>query len=326
MPPAGSTGAGNIYATPPGWVDATIPPSTVSQSTIWNYTWKFTGASPAHNAATDGTDIGVYGGSYPMNNLNGFVQIPLITSMSATAVVPYGGNLSMSYSAQGKMAHGVLSGEYFFDSDPGTGSGTSLSFTAGDSVSVVNQSISISALSVGTHVVGLRIKDSVGHWSLYQARNFYVQSTTSIPAPSQIVAAEYYFDTDPGQGHATAIPTGVAADSINVTKLISFASLAAGYHSMFIRTQNVLGQWSLYEGRNFYVQPTVVIPAPSKIVAAEYFFDKDPGQGMGTAVPTGAAADSVNVTPSVSTSSLTQGYHNMFVRTQNALGQWSYVC
>jgi hypothetical protein len=97
---AGNTGAGNIFATPPGWTDATIPASTVGQNTIWNYKWTFKAGSPAHNAATDGTDIGVYGGSYPMPNLTGATRIPQMTLMNVSGIVPAGGSINVNFKAR----------------------------------------------------------------------------------------------------------------------------------------------------------------------------------------------------------------------------------
>jgi len=232
------------------------------------------------------------------------------------------GIFSLLLAACGARAQGVVNGEYFFDKDPGIGLGKPIAFTAGDTVNVTD-AISVSSLSGGFHNLFIRVKDSSKHWSLYEGRNFYVQPSVSVGSAPQIVAAEYFFDKDPGQGLGTPIATGAPADSINITQSISFASLTPGYHSMFIRTKNAAGEWSLYEGRNIYIQPTVVIPAAPKIVAAEYFFDKDPGQGLGTGIPTGAPADSINITQSISFASLSVGYHNMFIRTENASGEWS---
>lgn len=57
---------------------------------------------------------------------------------------------------------------------------------------------------------------------------------------------------------------------------------------------------------------------------AEYFFDNDPGVGKGktiTALTT--SADSVDINTTVSTTGLASGFHNFFVRVQNASGKWS---
>ncbi len=217
----------------------------------------------------------------------------------------------------------ITAAEYFFDKDPGQGKGAAMPFFAAtDSVSATN-AISTVGLTAGYHSMFIRTENSANQWSLYEGRNFYVQPTVTIPSPPQIVAAEYFFDKDPGQGKGTAMPVFAATDSVNATNSISIFGLAVGYHNMFIRTENSANQWSLYEGRNFYVQPTVTIPAPSQIVAAEYFFDKDPGQGKGTLMPAFAATDSINMSTAISLGTLSTGFHNMFIRAENASGQWS---
>ncbi len=97
---AGNTGSGNIFSTPPGWTDATIPGSTVGATSIWNYKWTFKPSSLAHNAATDGSDIGAYGGSYPMPNLTGATRIPQMILMNISGVAPAGGNLNVNFKAK----------------------------------------------------------------------------------------------------------------------------------------------------------------------------------------------------------------------------------
>ncbi len=96
---AGNTGSGNVFAfaASTGWTDGTIPASTVSENTIWNYKWTLKSTSPGHAAATDGTDIGVYGGSYPMPNLTGATRIPQMVLMNISGVAPVGGNLNVNF-------------------------------------------------------------------------------------------------------------------------------------------------------------------------------------------------------------------------------------
>jgi hypothetical protein len=100
LPPAGCTGAGNLNNTPPGFTDATIPASTVSQNTVWNYNWKLKPTSPGHNAGSDGTDIGAYGGAYPIPNLTGATRIPQMELFNVSGVVPQGGNLNVNFKAR----------------------------------------------------------------------------------------------------------------------------------------------------------------------------------------------------------------------------------
>lgn len=99
---AGNTGSNNIFAfaASTGWTDATIPASTVSQNAIWNYKWTLKAASVGSGKATDATDIGIYGGSYPMPNLTGATRIPQMTLMNVGAVVPAGGNMNVNFKAR----------------------------------------------------------------------------------------------------------------------------------------------------------------------------------------------------------------------------------
>jgi hypothetical protein len=221
---------------------------------------------------------------------------------------------------QGLQAQGITRAEYFFDTDPGQGNGTVISFAKADSVNKT-MTLSVSSLTPGFHSLFVRVLDSLNHWSLYEGRNFFVQPPVTLTAAAQIQAAEYFFDADPGQGLGTPVSLTLA-DSISKATAIPVTSLTPGFHSVFVRTQNTAGAWSLYEGRNFYVQKPVVLPPAAQITASEYFFDTDPGQGHGTAVAT-TLADSVSLSPSIGTASLTPGFHSVFVRSKNTDGVWS---
>ncbi|HXP50797.1 MAG TPA: SprB repeat-containing protein, partial [Bacteroidia bacterium] len=316
---AGNTGSNNVYTTTPGWTDGSIPASTVSQNAVWNHIWTFTVASHAHDSATDGTDIGVTGGSYPMPNLGGLPHIPEMVYLSISGIAPQSGNLNVNFKAQGKMAHGVANAEYFFDNDPGRGNGTPITIPTNPDSVTVNQAIPVGILT-GYHVIGVRVKDSTGHWSLYRAAEFYVQPVvTAKTAP--IIAAEYFYDNDPGQGHGTPI-SFAKTTSVNITQSLPIGSLTAGYHNLFVRVEDSTGVWSLYAGRNFYVSATPFVQKSAPIIAAEYFYDNDPGQGNGTAI-TFSKNTSVNITQSLPIGSLSSGYHNVFVRVEDSTGVWS---
>ena len=69
---------------------------------LYNIDWHLKVTSPGHNAATDGTDIGMYGGSYPMPNLTGISNLlPQMTLMNINnANVPVNGNLDVHFKAK----------------------------------------------------------------------------------------------------------------------------------------------------------------------------------------------------------------------------------
>ena len=57
-----------------------------------------------------------------------------------------------------------------------------------------------------------------------------------------------------------------------------------------------------------------------KILKAEYFWDADPGVGLGTNIPF-TASDTINISPNITTTSAGFGYHTVYVRTlKDSLG------
>src|SRR5437773_10075931 len=129
--------------------------------------------------------------------------------------------------------------------------------------------------------------------------------------------AEYFFDADPGVGNGTAIVISTPADIVNFTANIP-ASLSTGFHFLAIRVRDVNGTWGLFEKRGFYVSSSAVDAA--NIVAAEYFFDADPGMGNGTATSVGASGAVVNFTTVIPTS-LSSGFHFLAIRVKDANGK-----
>src|ERR1039457_4821814 len=161
----------------------------------------------------------------------------------------------------------IVSGEYFFDTDLGLGTGTAISFSALDSVDITTN-ISTTGLTPGYHHLFIRAKSTLGKWSMYNGREVYIQPTTS--ATSQVVKAEYFFDSDLGIGTGTAI-NFTTSDSVDITSNIATTGLTPGYHHLFIRSKNSLGKWSMYIGKELFIQPAA--SATTQVVKAEYFYD-----------------------------------------------------
>ncbi|MBK6911662.1 MAG: hypothetical protein IPH10_12165 [bacterium] len=69
------------------------------------------------------------------------------------------------------LAQTIVSAEYFWDTDPGYGSGTPLSIVADDSVSASADLPSLS--QSGFHTLFVRYQDSTGRWSESQGRQYY---------------------------------------------------------------------------------------------------------------------------------------------------------
>ncbi len=212
-------------------------------------------------------------------------------------------------------AANITAAEYFFDADPGVGNGTALS--VGTTGAVVNfTAVLPTSLAAGFHFLAIRVKGSDGIWGLYETRGFYISSSTANSA--NIVAAEYYYDTDPGIGNATSTTVGTTGAIVNFTAVLP-TSLAAGFHFLAIRVKGSDGIWGLFETRGFYISSSTANAA--NIVAAEYFFDTDPGMGNATSTTVGASGAVVNFTAVLPTS-LAAGFHLLALRVKGTDGVW----
>ena len=117
----------------------------------------------------------------------------------------------------------------------------------------------------------------------------------------QIVNAEYFLDTDPGVGNGTSISISTPNDTVTQSFSIPTGAIPYGPHHLWIRSQDDLGQWSIYSDQVIYISDTnsLLIDQP-QIVAAEYFFDTDPGVGNGVDIPF-VAGDTVETTFNINT-------------------------
>ncbi len=138
-----------------------------------------------------------------------------------------------------------------------------------------------------------------------------------------ITGIEYYFDTDPGYGLAAPLPVTPAPEISLTGVTISTASLSQGFHQLFFRAVDDSGRWSTTHHLPFY--KTVLNALPPDITALEYFFDADPGPGMGNPVPVIPAPDQQNISFAANVSSLSNGFHFLLTRAMDASGRWSTV-
>jgi subtilase family serine protease len=243
-----------------------------------------------------------------------------------------------AYPATAAPAQNIVAAEYFINTDPGTGLGTPISIAA--ALDISNQAVIVNTSSLApatTNELYLRTKDNQGNWSITHVKEFAITITndpgySSAPAAAQnMVAAEYFINTDPGLGNGTAIPVSAALDINNVAVAVNTSSLPpASTNELYLRTKNNEGSWSITQVKEFLITITSdpaypPTPAPAQnVVAAEYFINSDPGPGSGTAIPVAAALDINNVAVVVNTSALPPASTNeLFLRTKNNQGFWS---
>src|SRR5689334_16465690 len=96
----------------------------------------------------------------------------------------------------------------------------------------------------------------------------------------KITAAEYFIDKDPGKGNGTQLNTGTSAGTVAFTDSVATNTLDPGFHFLCVRAKGEDDTWGIFETRGFFVSKALT--SNSKIIAAEYFIDKDPGVGNGT--------------------------------------------
>ncbi|MBK8685499.1 MAG: hypothetical protein IPN26_11145 [Bacteroidetes bacterium] len=213
--------------------------------------------------------------------------------------------------------------EYFFDNDPGFGNGTSAPITPGSDIANLNINADVSALPSGIHQLNVRSQDANGQWSITNRSFFYkTENSTSATIPD-ILALEYFFDNDPGFGNGTSAPITPGSNIANLNINADVSALPSGIHQLYVRSQDANGQWSITNRSFFYKTENSTSATIPDILALEYFFDSDPGFGNGTSAAITPGSNIANLNINADMSALQTGLHHLFIRSQNAHGQWS---
>lgn len=141
-------------------------------------------------------------------------------------------------------------------------------------------------------------------------------AASAIPTNAD-VQTEYFWNDDPGIGHATTLAlSAYDADGYSLSSIPTDV-LPEGFNLLGIRSSNK-GQWS----------PTYLtyvwnrtIPV-NQIDAAEYFWDSDPGIGRATQIGNLADINNAEGPFSIDTSELPNGEHLLGIRVRSN-GRWS---
>ena len=135
-----------------------------------------------------------------------------------------------------------------------------------------------------------------------------------------IVKVEYFIDTDPGFGNGVEVPVNTPADDLELDFNVDFSGVNTGHHLLYVRAQDANGDWSLA-----YIRPILKMNGemPPDIIKAEYFIDTDPGLGNGVDVPVNIPADDLELNFNVDFSGVNTGHHLLYIRVQDANGDWS---
>ena len=217
--------------------------------------------------------------------------------------------------------------EYFFDNDAnGVGKMTALvSGPKSDQIDIL-RTLPTTGLAPGFHSLFVRGLDTATKWGLFEEIPFWLDRRPLVQPDPKVAHLEYFFDNDAnGVGKMIALASGPKSGTIDVNKVIPTTGLTPGFHSLFIRGQDTAAKWGLFEEIPFWIDASPLNPPARRIAGAEYFIDQDLlGVGKHTPLSTGVLTSMADVIRTVSTSNLSPGFHQLFVRTKDSAGTWGF--
>ncbi|MBC7862187.1 MAG: hypothetical protein IAF38_04380, partial [Bacteroidia bacterium] len=231
----------------------------------------------------------------------------------------------------------IVQAEGYWDTDPGQGSAIAFSATDGSfnsEIEKIIQTTSTSSLSNGGHTFYVRVKDNDNNWG--PVFGVVVNIQTSFPPvtntrTSNIILAEGFWDTDPGQGNGIVFLASDGSFNSEIEKVIqttSTSSLSNGGHTFYVRVKDNDNNWGPVFGVVVNIQtsfPPVSNIRTSNIVQAEGFWDTDPGAGNGIiflAADGSFNSEIEHVIQTTSTASLSNGGHTFYVRVKDNDNNW----
>jgi hypothetical protein len=182
--------------------------------------------------------------------------------------------------AQGSMPN-INRIEYFFNTDPGMGNGITSNISAGQHITNLNIEPYIANLPTGVNWFYIRSRDETGKWSLTAKHLVYKVAPTSI-TQTQIVQMEYFINTDPGFGNGVPLVFNPADSLANFSFPANIAGLSSGIQTLYIRSKDSEGKWSLSGIDTFtlsHTPPAQAIVVNSLLIPA----NENPG-GSGSAM------------------------------------------
>jgi hypothetical protein len=101
LPFGDNSGTGDQNNVNPNQVYGSGLTGTVGYPALLSDDWQLVSGSPGIKAATDGTDIGIYGGSAPMPNFTGASTLPQMTELNIkNSAIPVNGTLNYEFKAR----------------------------------------------------------------------------------------------------------------------------------------------------------------------------------------------------------------------------------
>lgn len=225
----------------------------------------------------------------------------------------------------------VSQAEWFWGSDPGQGSGNAMLAFDGnfsDAYEALLQN-GINCPGIGLNKFNIRIKDAQNSWG--PVFTWIISCENLTAAQNQKISeAEWYWNSDPGQGNANPILAmdGNFSDVVETLFSSSITPPSPGLHKLCIRVKDFAGSWGPVFTYIVSYENTLLADN-QKLIQAEYFWDSDPGQGAAYPIMTfDGSFDNVFeyiFDAGIATNGITAGHHLFSIRIKDNQNNWGPV-
>ena len=174
----------------------------------------------------------------------------------------------------GAFAVTITQAEYYVDTDPGQGLGTAIPITNGETVSISGLNVSSIGLTADqVHRLFLRYKSDENVWSFAEGRYFYPLTVSAGTVTyDDIVQSEYWVYALPSTFVDLADSPNITYPALNPTHGLATNVI----HRFFLRFQHENGNWTIAEGRYFYIiEGTGGGIEIKNVTALEYWLDSN---------------------------------------------------
>ncbi|MEO0405312.1 MAG: GC-type dockerin domain-anchored protein, partial [Bacteroidota bacterium] len=130
----------------------------------------------------------------------------------------------------------LAEGEYFWDTDPGTGNAIPFSVETAAGFSDAEVEFTTVGLTTGYHDLYVRMK-SGGIYGPPKKKRLYVTQ--------EIAGGEYFWDSDPGVGNGESIAVLSLGTSAQLCQQVPTTGLSLGEHYLYVRTVTEDDVWSV---------------------------------------------------------------------------------
>ena len=161
--------------------------------------------------------------------------------------------------------HQITALEFWYDGDIGSLQTNQVTPTSQLDLTTL---LDVSALSNGLHLASFRFKDENGNWSPAFSRLFSKYPTEAAADLHQLVAVEYWIDSDVASVVKLTVP---ATSEYILDTQLDFSAISNGLHSISYRFQDEAGVWSSAYSHLFSKCENEVVTVDNKITGYRYW-------------------------------------------------------